>query len=259
MRVILHAGFHKTGTSTVQQALYRNRHALSSHLRQVPRARMAASGRTARAWSVARDPLEMALFRFELAEALQGWDRADPRPVLVSAEDLCGNMPGRHGVTSYAAAVPLMRAVADTLAELYAAARPEFYFSTRSPDAWLASCHAQHLRATRMTMSAEEFAARHRPAAELDAVVDRIAAALAPLPVHRAALEQSRDRPLGPLDPLLDLLDLPGDLRAGLRPQPPVNAAPSPERSAELLRLNRSGLGEDALSAAKQTLLREGT
>lgn len=255
MRVILHAGVHKTGTTTLQQALHRNRRALRPHLRQIARSRLIPAGRTARAWSAGRDPLEMALFRYELAEVMQDWDSADPRPIVASCEDLVGNMPGRHGVESYAAAAPLMQAIAETLQELHPEAQPEFYFSTRAPEDWLASVHAQHLAAMRMTLSAEDFAARYRAAADLDAVVDDIGAALAPLPVHRAALEQSRDRPLGPLDPLLDLLDLPAALRAGLQPQPPANTAPPADCSAELLALNRSDLDDAALRTAKHKLL----
>lgn len=257
MRVILHAGFHKTGTTTLQQALQRNYHALAPHLRLVPREAMMPAGRTARAFSASSDPLEMALFRYELAQAMEGWDSGDPRPVVVSQEDLCGHMPGRHGVDRYGAAVPLMRAVAETLADVHPGARPEFYFSTRAAEAWLASLYAQHLRATRMTLSAGEFADRYRPAADLAAVVDAAAAALAPLPVHRAALEATRDRPLGPLDPLLDLLDLPDGLRAGLAPQPPANTAPPPDCAAALLALNRSRMEDAAVHAAKQALLRE--
>ncbi|TDK46787.1 hypothetical protein [Antarcticimicrobium luteum] len=257
MRVILHAGFHKTGTTTLQQALHRNRRTLDAHLRLVPRDRMMPAGRSARAWSASRDPLDMALFRYELAEVMVDWDSADPRPLVTSVEDLCGNMPGRHGVESYAAAAPLMIAILEVLSELHPAARPEFYFSTRAPQAWLASVHAQHLRAMRMTESAEDFAERYRRAADLDAVVDDISAALAPLPVHRAALEQSAGRPLGPLAPLLDLLGLPAALLEGLVPHPPANTAPPPDCAAAFLRLNRSDLGEAELRAAKQALLRE--
>lgn len=257
MRVILHAGFHKTGTSTVQQALFHNRDALTPHLRLVPRARMAAAGGAARAWSAGGDPLDLALFGYELAQVMQEWGGDDSRPVVISAEDLCGQMPGRAGVASYAAAEPLMRRVADTLAAVHPNAAPVFYFSTRRAGDWLASVHAQHLRAARMTLSASAFARRYRAAADLARVVDGIEAALAPLPVHRCALEQSRARPLGPLDPLLDLLDLPEGLRDGLEPQPPVNAALPQGCLQELLALNRSDLDDTALRAAKRALIAE--
>lgn len=257
MRVILHAGFHKTGTTTLQQALHRNRDALAPHLRLIPRATMMPAGRTARAFSASGDPLEMALFRYELAQAIEGWDSTDPRPVVISQEDLCGHMPGRHGVDRYGAAVALMQAAVKTLADVHPGARPEVFFSTRAAEPWLASVHAQHLRATRMRLDAAEFAERYREAADLAAVADAVAAALAPLPVHRAALEECRDRPLGPLDPLLDLLDLPDASRAGLEPQPPANTAPPADCAAELLALNRSRMEDAAVHAAKQALLRE--
>lgn len=255
MRVILHTGFHKTGTTTLQQGLERNRQILAPHLRIVPRARLAPAGHAARAWSATGAPLELALLRYELAQVMERWRNDDPRPVVLSCEDLSGHMPGRNGVTGYAAAAPLMRAIADTLTELHPQARPEFYLSTRAPEAWLASVHAQHLRAMRMTQSVEEFAGRHRAAADLDAIADRIADAVAPAPVHRAALEQSRDRPLGPLDPLLDLCALPDATRAALMPQPPANAAVPPDCAAGLLALNRSALNDAEVHAAKQALL----
>ena len=256
MRVILHAGFHKTGTTTVQKALHRNRHALAPHLRQAARDRMASAGQSARAWSASKDPMDMALLRYELAQVMEVWDSSDPRPIVLSCEDLCGHMPGRDGVARYAAA-PLMQTIAETLVQLHPEARPEFYFSTRAPGPWLASVHAQHLRAARMTLDADSFAARFRAAADLDSAVDAVASALAPHPVHRAPLEASRVRPLGPLDPLLDLLDLPGEVRAALAPEPPANPALPPDCAAALLALNRSGLDDAALREAKRALIAE--
>ena len=257
MRVLLHAGFHKTGTTTVQQALYRNRDALAAHLRLVPRARMAPAGKAAQAWSAGGDPFDLALFGYELAQVMEGWDGDDPRPVVISAEDLCGHMPGRAGVETYAATAPLMQTVAETLAAMHPKAVPVFYFSTRGAEGWLASAYAQHLRASRMTLSAKAFSEQFRDAADLASMVEGIAAALAPLPVHHCALEQSRTRPLGPLDPLLDLLDLPEGVRNGLEPQPPANPALPPDCVKDLLALNRSDLDDAALREAKRALIEE--
>ena len=257
MRVLLHAGFHKTGTTTVQQALYRNRDTLAPHLRLVPRARMAPAGKAAQAWSAGGDPIDLALFGYEVAQVMEEWDGDDPRPVVISAEDLCGHMPGRDGVETYAATAPLMQTIAETLTAVQPKAAPVFYFSTRGAEDWLASAYAQHLRASRMTLSARAFCDRFRGAADLTSVVEGIAAALAPLPVHHCALEQSRTRPLGPLDPLLDLLDLPEGLRAGLEPQPPANLALPADCAGELLALNRSDLDDGALRDAKRALIAE--
>lgn len=253
MRAILHPGFHKTGTTTLQKALERNARMLAPHLRLIPRATLRPAGRAARAFSARRDPLELALLRYELAEALAGVDPADPRPLILSCEDLAGHMPGRDGVESYAAAPELMRALIDTLRALWPGVDPELFFSTRAPDSWLASLHVQALRASRMTLDAASFAARYRGAADLDVVVAEIAATLAPLPVHSARLEDSARRPLGPLASLLDLLPLPEEVRAALVPVPAANRAP--DCAARLLEINRGDLDDAAAHAAKQALL----
>ncbi|MCA0870746.1 hypothetical protein LCL97_07920 [Seohaeicola saemankumensis] len=254
MRILIHAGFHKTGTTTVQQALRHNRAALKPHLRFLLRPAMVAACDSARAWSARRDPLDLALFRYELAQLAESWDPTDPRPLLLSSEDLAGHMPGRHGLTTYDATPQLMQVLADTLT----AARPEadlsFYFSTRGAANWLASCHAQHLAASRMTLSAADYATRYASSAGLDAVIDAVARAVAPHPVHRTPLEASRTRPLGPLDPLIDLIGLPAEPRATLILPPPANTRPSPARLDALLQLNRGPLPDRALRAAKKSL-----
>jgi len=58
--------------------------------------------------------------------------------------------------------------------------------------------------------------------------------------------------PLGPLGTALGLLDIPGD---GLPPLPARNAQPD-GAAEELLALNRSDLGDDALTEAKRAVLR---
>lgn len=254
MRVILHAGFHKTGTSSVQATLRANRRRLKPHLRVILRPAMVAACDSARAYSISGDPLDLALFQYELAQLAEGWDVRDTRPVLISAEDLCGHMPGRHGLAGYDAAPQLMLTAAQTLAEIRPEARVEFIFTTRAAEPWLASCHAQHLRAMRMRLDRAEFARAWRGAADLPALVATIAQVLAPRAVHQAALEDCAHRRLGPLDPILDILALPDRLRAALVPQPPANRAPSPARQAELLRLNRSDLSDGELKRAKAAL-----
>lgn len=253
-RVILHPGFHKTGTTTMQQALRANRAALAPHVRIVLRPGMVAVCEAARAWSVGRNPLDMALLRSELARLVGRWKPDDPRPVLLASEDLCGHMPGRHGLASYDAAPALMRAATEAIEQVHPGTEISLFLSTRAGGDWLTSCHAQHLAASRMTLTAAEYADRYRASGDLDAVIDAVAKAQ-PYPVHRAALDASRDRRLGPLDPLLDLIGLPDPVRASLAPQPRANAAPPPQVLDRLLALNRGDLDDTALRAAKKTLL----
>ncbi len=249
MRVIVHAGFHKTGTTSVQQALRLNRAALKPHLRIVLRPAMVAVCEAARGYSAVPDAVNLALFQYELAQLAETWPARDSRPVLLASEDLSGHMPGRKGVKTYQGAPRLMAALVETLRRIHPGAAPEFYFSTRRTDDWLRSCHAQHLCASRLTLDAAKYAKAYRRSANLDAIIDNVAKATA-CPTHRAALEQG-----DPLAALLDVIGLPDELRARLRPADPANTAPPAEVLAALLDLNRGDMSEPDLRAAKRALL----
>lgn len=257
MRVLIHAGFHKTGTTTMQKTLRANRARLKPHLRIVLRPGMTALCEAARAWSVSRSQMDLGLLRFEAAALAEGWRAGDPRPVLLSSEDLCGHMPGRRGLLTYDAAPQLLHGIAEAIATVHSDAEIGVFLTTRAPGPWLASCHAQHLRAMRMTLDADTYAQDYRASADLAGMAGKIAKAVDPHPVHSAALEDWADHPLGPLAPLLNCAGLPATVRDALDPLPALNTAPDPTQKAQLLALNRSDLDDAALKAAKKALYRE--
>lgn len=256
MHILVHAGFHKTGTSSLQQSLAANRAALAPAARVLLRDDMRGLTEAARAYSRTLEDVEWALFLYEAALVFTALDPDDPRPVLISSEDLSGDMPFRHGRSDYAAASQLMAGLRDTAARHLPAARISFLFTTRAAGPWVRSCHAQHVCASRMTETLEAYSARALPHADLGAMATRIAAAVAPAPLHRAALEEIGTRPLGPLDALLDLAGIDPALRARLTPVPPANRALPEETLAALLTLNRADRPWAEVSAEKKRLIR---
>jgi hypothetical protein len=215
---------------------------------------MAALCEAARGYSVTRGPLDMALFRYEAALLAQALAEAPQPLILLSAEDLCGHMPGRKDVMGYGAAPALMAALADVLQEVLMPEEITIYLSTRAPEAWLDSTWGQNLRATRLVLDRSEYTARFAQAANLNGAVAEITAAVQPHAVHHARLEPDTDRP----DlPLLDLARLPARALARIVPAARGNPAPPPEILDHLLALNRGDLEMPALKAAKRTLLAE--
>lgn len=256
MRIMVHAGFHKTGTTTIQQTLRRNGRKLARHCRVLTRVQIAPVCEAARAASVDDDPAAMALFTFELAQMLAGLDPADPRPVLISSEDLSGHMPGRFGLTGYSAAPRLMRCIAQTAARVLPGAATEFFFTTRAAGPWVKSCHAQHVRAIRFTEDRDSYVARMMPHADLAAEVARIGAGL-DAPVHSAALEAwSTDR-LGPLAPLMARMQMPQALCDSLTPVGRANPSFPDHVLGQMLALNRSDLPRAEWVAAKKALMED--
>ena len=252
-RMVIHAGFHKTGTSTVQRMLKQNRRLIIPEARFFDHTHMPAVCESARAYSVSRDLLDLLAFTYELGEFLTGLKRKLDRNICISSENLVGNIPGRKGLKSYDAAPILMKAFVHTVGRILP--RPPemiFYFSTRSPQPWLKSCHSQHLRAVRMTKSAAEYAETFAASAELDRIIDMVRLAVVPHKVATASLEDIGDLPLGPVTPILDLLEISQDLRNQMTLVPATNQALPDALSEEFLRINRSDMPWRDLPIAKQ-------
>lgn len=254
MRIILHAGFHKTGTTSVQQFLRANRAPLRRHLRLFTRLGQEPLCDAARAFSIRRDPLDRAVLAAEWGRFLAALDPDDPRPVLMSSEDLAGHMPGRHGLMHYDAATMIL---ADLAAMLPADAALTVAFSLRGMTAWRRSCWAQHVRATR---HAGDLDAYMTPVTDLAGDAQAVAVAVAVAVADRAqvvtwALEDQATARFGPATPLLALVALPDRVLARLTPPALANPTLPDAALAELLALNRSALDRAALAAAKRAVI----
>jgi hypothetical protein len=254
-RIILHAGFHKTGTTSLQQTLRANRHALRPDIRLVLRPGMTALCECARAFSRSREDYDLGLVKYEAAMLMQALEAEQATTILITSEDLCGDMPGRHGLHGYGAAPHLMRALALAIKTVAPDDELTFFFTSRAADPWLRSCYAQHLRASRMVWDEGDYVNRLKSSADHDKILDLIKHEVPDHALVDTTLEEHATRPLGVAEAVLDLLDLPAARRAALLPSDITNTALPAEIQAELLALNRSDLEGPALRAAKKALI----
>lgn len=256
MKVVVHPGFHKTGTTSIQRLLEHNRDALVGHCRLLTPRDLRSTGLAALAYCLNPGPDELGFFIYELAKELEAIDPNDTRTLIMSSEDLAGQIPGRHGLTSYAAAPQLMSAIEATVIECLPKADVHFYFSIRRSEQWVESCYAQHVRSIRLTEDKEAYIKRMLPYADLPAEVARIQNTVKSK-VHSGFLIKSQHTEFGPATPLLDLLDLPNTVRNTLDPVHPANAALPDEVLSELLSLNRSEMENPALKEQKRKVIRD--
>lgn len=255
-KVVIHAGFHKTGSNSVQQTLRLNRPVLRRVMASILKPMMRDVVGAARAFSVTGDPLDRARFAARMVLLLQDQPPVNHRVLCLSSEELSGHLPGRPGVPDYRAALTLSDDIVSAAASLFPQAEIVFFFLTRDPDAWLESAYWEHVKSSDMTMELDEFRRRFAAAADLDGIADGVAQATG-RPVHRARLGDVADRALGPAEPLLDLCEVPQDIRAGLTRPDTANVRPAPDVLAELLRMNRETPDKDARRRAKDALMRE--
>ncbi|WP_370399229.1 hypothetical protein [Sulfitobacter sp. JB4-11] len=254
-RIILHAGFHKTGTSTLQNTLRENRVRMKKHTALRLRWHMKELVSATRGYSTWRDPVTLDKVQTRFAALMDDLPGMPRRTLIVSAEELAGHLPGRGTLEDYSAAPILLYAYWEIARQRFPQAEIVIYLSTRAAEPWLESAYWQHVETSNMTMDFDAFRDRYHRAADLGGMVAEIASRV-PAPVHHCALEDCKDRPLGPADPLLDLCDLPPDVRAALISAPVANARPDAQVRAALLDINRTQQNPNARRAAKDAILK---
>jgi hypothetical protein len=254
-RVLVHAGFHKTGTTSLQTFLALNRAAYAPDVHLAIRDDLGLARHTGRLYGQRPGRVRLMLHRRALARFVA---RLPEVPlILISRETLAGAMPGyqRHDGTTvhvYAEAPALLSALKDALvARFGTGARIELAFTTRAPQAWGKSLYRHWLRTLPLTESPETFAARIGPLPGLDATARDLGQRLA-LPLHVWPLEDWGNAPLGVPEPLLDLIGRP----PGLVPAPRRNPAGSADLARRFLELNRTMRPGAALRAAKDRMWR---
>ena len=251
-RILLHPGFHKTGTSSIQHLLWTNRTALAPHAQLRLLRHLKEPARLCMAFSRSHDPLAMLDLAEALAAALDGIDPA--RPLILSCEGLSGHLPGWPGVDSYAAAPVTIAYVAGFLADWVPEADLRVLLTLRDPESWLHSAWRHHLMGQRLTLDWPAFRDRYRAAADLQASTREIRDALDGLPVDTLDLAEMACHPQGPGGALLARFGLPADALADLIPVGRGNPGPDAELSARFLDLNRSNVQDGTLRAEKVRL-----
>ncbi|WP_101068693.1 hypothetical protein [Roseovarius salinarum] len=254
-RILVHPGFHKTGTTSLQDALADNPVLLAPHLQVIGREDMPGVCRAAKAYSETRDPADLGFFGYEVAALLEAQDMSDPRPLFITSEDLAGHLVGRRGVADYAAAPDLAGVVASVVRQVAGTGAALSFLVTTRRHGWLKSCYWQLLLRDRLCLDEADFKARHRGAADLGSAAEAMRRAVAPCPLVHRALEDMTG-PLGPLDPVFDLLDLPGPLRARLTPPRRRNTKGGPKLRARMLAVNRSDMSDQDALVRRRRMLR---
>lgn len=256
-KIVLHAGFHKTGTSTVQAVLRANRKALMPALAIRLKGQMRELMHATRGYATygTDEALDKVSRRFDaLLADLPGMPR---RTLLLSAEELSGHMPGRGPLASYAAAPVLMYLYWQRARIAFPDAPVVFCFALREAAIWRRSAWAEHVKSSGMTLDFDGFCAQYPDAGDLEGIVQQVRARV-PAPVETFALEACGAGRLGPADPVLDLCDIPDDIRAQLVPQPPQNTQLDAATLDAMLQINRTHTDTDARNAAKAALLAKG-
>lgn len=257
--LIIHAGFHKTGTTTLQRTLRENRALLKPHCNIQLKWKVRPLVHATRGYSTWRDPLTLAKVSLRADEYWAEQPTYKSRGLILSAEELAGHMPGRDDVPDYRPAIDNLREIVTAAQRRYEKSGQQadvrIVMTTRQADPWLESAYWEHVKSSGITMSLEEFKTRVGPAADTRPLLQELAEAIAPVPVIPLALEHWQALPLGVAAPLLDLVGVPPKTRDTLVPLAPENTRLPQPILDELLDLNRKISDREARNAAKRALM----
>ncbi|KKN25591.1 hypothetical protein LCGC14_0883250 [marine sediment metagenome] len=253
-QIILHTGFHKTGTTSLTATLRANRPALKPHvaMRLAPQMRELISA--TRGYSTWRDPLSLIKAEIRFRALLDELPSMPRRTLIITSEELGGHLPGRGDLKDYGAMPEILFQFWSIAREKFPSADIQVYLSTRAQSDWLESAYWQHVKSSSMTLDLDVYLERYQDSGNLEDMIDRIASRV-PCPVHSTALEHSRLRPLGPADPLLDLCDIPDALRDTLVPGAAQNVRPDPQTLMALLDVNRTVKDQAKRMATKKAIM----
>lgn len=253
-QILLHPGFHKTGTSSMQHFLWANRDALGPYFEVRLMRHFKPVVRLSGMFSRRKNPLQLLDMVPLLDDCFAEFPPRADRDLLLSAEGLCGHLPGTYNIQDYSAVPVLMTYLAGYLVERFPDAQVKLLFTTRNSYDWLFSTYKHQLRAQRLTLDFTEFETKYKDAAQFDKVLQEVVTALAPLPVTTMPMSDALRHPLGPGAALVGHMDVPDLVRSSLIPVGKGNEEPSDALWAQFLSINRSSLPDEAAAEAKNAL-----
>ena len=253
-QILLHPGFHRTGTSSMQHFLWMNREKLAPHLTIRLTRHFKSVARLCARYAITENPLDLTDMIGELDIAFAQDPVPTGRNLLISSEMFCGEIPGHGTVKDYRAAPTLISYLAGYLQERFPNAQIRVILTTRDADDWLFSVYRHVLRRSRVTITREEFAETYKAAADFEAILQDIAEAIEPLDVLFLPLDHALHNAAGPGAALLDQLPLPDDVRNALLPVGIGAKGAEPHLWGQFLAMNRADYPDDQVTAQKEQM-----
>ena len=254
-QIIIHAGFHKTGTSSVQATLKANGPRIwPTHALVLPQ-RMADVTKMATMHSVMAGPVSKAEFNDRLLALFKSLTLGRKRGLILSAEDLAGLIPGRRGHTNYDACPGLMTMVETAVRHVWGSDTDiTFYFGLRQRPGWLRSLYWQNLRSSRLTQDFDTFRETLS-----DISLTKLATTTRSTLYHSKLitirLEDHLESEFGPATPILEAANLTPEHKARLIAAPAANVTPPADVVQAVLAANRSSASDTDVAALKTRLI----
>ena len=261
-KVIVHMGFHKTGTTSLQAYLQTYRKDLKPFADIYMKKQLGTASSAGRFYGQRPWYGQQLLFRRAFRKFLQ--TVSDAPVIVISRETFVGIMPG-HRRLGFIRAKAVGKTASVLAQEVTRGLRQRFgqdaeiilLYTTREKLSWLKSVWGHVVRSIDLTQDREAFVAELSDMNSLEDEVAIIAKNVPDAKVMWRSLDELKTQPTGPATAVLDLLNLP----QGFVEKHPVksvnNVAETYEMQLQFLELNRTMKDKSALAIEKAKLADE--
>ena len=258
--VVLHPGFHKSGTTSLQHFLDQNKTLLSTHINVLSWGDFPEITKIMRPVSKVNLPILDGLYRKAFRAALSSVDTQ--KHLVLSREILLGMVPGNKDIlgrtiTSYArSSLRLLPICLDEIKALYGEDVDIIVFLTvRDHDTWMWSVYRHLVKVNLRTGSFVQFQRELRDFTGTHAEADALIAAHPDVTFLKSRLEDVADKPLGHAELILKLLEIPQAIVDQLQRAERKHVGIPTDRIEDLIAINRYSFRKKAARKRKEKLL----
>lgn len=185
-------GVQKTGTTSLQHFLRRNKDVLAERmLVMVPNAKSVCRVVGRAAWDYSQGIVDKAELVAAIKTARDTMQASEHELCLLSHENLCGAMPGTGDLLDL---YPHLPEIMELLDKHLAPLVPEYVFYTRDIARWKSSVHNQVVKSNNYTHALERFRADTVKLSDWDDLKSRLNTAVGAERITWLALEDEADR-----------------------------------------------------------------
>lgn len=262
MRVLIHAGFHKTGTTSLQAYLRLMRDRLKPYADIYLKEDFLVAGRLGRRFSLHPYLRRRLKFRGAFRAFLESIQPAEN--IVMSWESFSGAIPGFRRIDggiieNYSrAAIPLATEIINELKHRFGDDIDiEFIYTTRATDSWIKSAFGHLASFVRVPETLEKFKEMFTDIPDLEVEAANIRRALSPVVVHSRSLEDYGALRFGMASIIFELLNIPEGSLSAFPKAERRNSGPSAQILEKYCALNASVKDPEELSARKKLFLAE--
>lgn len=251
--VHVHLGYHKTGTTSIQQILMINKNLLSRYHIVNQRDQSSQAARVSCQKLLGRPTDQISGSIQEIVEAFNAIDAAaGEKPIIISDEEIFGFIPGRHGYWKlYDKAGVIMQAIAVAFPQR----EVRFFAYTRPIFPWLVSVHTEAVKNHHLKLGLEDFLKALDFEGDLVTRSDSLRAEVCHNSFVTADMSVDKNQPLGLGSAMFRWAELTEDEIAAMQLPNRENESVPADMKEVFLLLNRHGFSGEALMTLKNNIL----